>query len=413
MSEGIPEGWALSTLSEIAHVKGGKRLPKGRPFAPSRTAFPYIRVSDCKKGTVSLDDLRYVYEEDWAQIRRYTISKNDLYISIAGTLGIVGTVPDRLDGSLLTENAAKIVLKNKEAVNKRFLKYYLLSEEPHKHFLQSKGTGGGVPKLALFRIEDTPILLPSSLEQREIASILTSVDAVIEKTEAQISKLQDLKKGMMQELLTKGIGHTEFKDSPVGRIPKDWILVNFFDVISIPNGQVDPKDAPYRDMILIAPNHVEGETGRLLGKETALQQNAISGKYFCKPNTVILSKIRPRLRKAVLVDFECLCSADMYPLNCTDKVVAAFLKHLILDTKFSYFAATVSERSNIPKINRTELAEYRFALPPVDEQEVIADALMALDERIDSGHLKLNAVRSVKKSLMQDLLTGKVRVKVN
>ena len=62
-------------------------------------------------------------------------------------------------------------------------------------------------------------------EQQKIASILTSVDEVIEKTEAQISKLQDLKKGMMQELLTKGIGHTEFKDSPVGRIPKGWEVV--------------------------------------------------------------------------------------------------------------------------------------------------------------------------------------------
>ena len=65
-------------------------------------------------------------------------------------------------------------------------------------------------------------LFPPKPEQQKIASILTSVDEVIEKTEAQIGKLQDLKKGMMQELLTKGIGHTEFKDSPVGRIPKGW-----------------------------------------------------------------------------------------------------------------------------------------------------------------------------------------------
>ena len=69
-----------------------------------------------------------------------------------------------------------------------------------------------------------PVLLPPLPEQKKIASILTSVDAVIENTQKRINKLQDLKKGMMNELLTRGIGHTEFKDSPVGRIPVGWAV---------------------------------------------------------------------------------------------------------------------------------------------------------------------------------------------
>lgn len=240
---------------------------------------------------------------------------------------------------------------------------------------------------------------------------------MIEKTRAQIDKLKDLKTGMMQELLTKGIGpggvpHAEFKDSPVGRIPVGWNVVSFFEAISIQSGQVDPKESKYKNLILIAPNHVESDTGRLIKMETAVEQNSISGKFLCKPGTVIYSKIRPRLKKAILVDFECLCSADMYPSVCRDNLTPDFLKYLILDERFSLFAATVSERSNIPKINRTELSEFTFALPSVEEQMKIAKIIDTVDGKYHSVYFKLKRILSLKKALMQDLLTGKVRVNI-
>jgi type I restriction enzyme S subunit len=150
-----------------------------------------------------------------------------------------------------------------------------------------------------------------------------------------------------------------------------------------------------------------------LEKVSAKEQNAISGKYLCDPNSVILSKIRPRLRKAVLVDFKCLCSADMYPLMCDERILPRFLKYLILEERFCTFSATVSERSNIPKINRIEIAEFRFALPPIEEQRFIGDALNAIDFRIEIVQGKLTHLKSLKSALMQDLLTGKVRVTVN
>ena len=94
--------------------------------------------------------------------------------------------------------------------------------------------GGAQPNISGEQIESIVTDIPPLPEQKKIATILTSVDTVIEKTQAQIDKLNDLKTGMMQELLTKGIGpdgkpHTEFKDSPVGRIPVGWEVYRLAD----------------------------------------------------------------------------------------------------------------------------------------------------------------------------------------
>jgi type I restriction enzyme S subunit len=161
---------------------------------------------------------------------------------------------------------------------------------------------------------------------------------------------------------------------------------------------------------LIAPDHIESGTGRLLAIHTAAEQNAISGKYGFEPGDVLYSKIRPYLRKAVLADRQGLCSADMYPLRPGPLLVPRFLLALVLSERFSQFATAVSMRSGFPKINREELAEYTTALPARGEQERIAAVLDAHDARIRAEETYRDKLAQVKKGLMEDLLTGRVRV---
>lgn len=197
----IPVGWDVVELKEIAVVKGGKRLPKGRPFADHKTPYPYIRVSDLREGSVRTDSLKYVLPEDQKAIKRYTIGKNDLYISIAGTIGSVGAIPAELDGAQLTENAAKIVFSDPDLVCRRFVKHVMTSAEVQDRLHQEKGTGGGVPKLALFRIESTMIPLPHKSEQIEISDILDSVDKRIVVAQEKLCSLKMIKKALVQDLL--------------------------------------------------------------------------------------------------------------------------------------------------------------------------------------------------------------------
>lgn len=138
-------------------------------------------------------------------------------------------------------------------------------------------------------------------------------------------------------------------------------------------------------MVLVAPDHIESGTGRLLKKVTAADQEAISGKYIFEPGDVVYSKIRPYLRKAILADFGGLCSADKYPLRAAADVSPRFIFASILGHQFSKYAESVSVRSGMPKINRSELAQYSIAIPPTrGEQESIADVVTDADALIEA-----------------------------
>lgn len=195
----IPEEWDYEILGSVAKVKGGKRLPKGDQFAGTRTPYPYIRIVDFRNMSVAMGELKYLNEKTQKSIARYTISSSDVYISIAGTIGLVGIVPDELDGANLTENAAKIC--NLKKVNKVFLAYFLISPNAQKQIDSFIGISTQ-PKLALNRIEKIQLPIPDLDEQCKIAEILSEDDAKIEKEQAFKAELEQLKKGLMQVLLT-------------------------------------------------------------------------------------------------------------------------------------------------------------------------------------------------------------------
>lgn len=198
----IPAEWSVVKLKDIADVKGGKRMPKGRPFAGHVTPYPYIRVTDFRDGTVRTDNLQYVLPEDQKTIKRYIVGKDDLYISIAGTLGLIGSIPDELDGAQLTENAAKIVFHDQSKISPVFYKHILLSAVAQDQLSLEKGIGGGVPKLALFRIEAITLPLPTFEEQNAISKILDAIDVRIQLVVNKIKAVQLTKKALMQDLLT-------------------------------------------------------------------------------------------------------------------------------------------------------------------------------------------------------------------
>jgi type I restriction enzyme S subunit len=163
-------------------------------------------------------------------------------------------------------------------------------------------------------------------------------------------------------------------------------------------------------MILVAPDHIEGSTGRLLATKTAAEQRAISGKYVFETGDIVYSKIRPYLRKAILANFRGLCSADMYPLKPANDVASRFMLAVVLGHHFSTYAESVSVRSGMPKINRAELADYSFALPPLPEQRAITAALSDADALLGGLDRLIAKKRDLKQAAMQQLLTGQTRL---
>ena len=191
----LPDGWAWSRIRDIASVKGGKRLPKGMSFSSCETSHAYIRVTDMKNHSVNTDDLKYITEEVFLQIKNYTISKDDLYVTIAGTIGVTGEVPAELDGMNLTENAVKVTGIQ---INKAFLCLVLQSEFVQQQF-QDKTHQVAMPKLALERILSTLIPVCSITVQSGIVSKFGEVDSLINLI------------GEEKEVLTEAISMTKSK----------------------------------------------------------------------------------------------------------------------------------------------------------------------------------------------------------
>ncbi len=173
----LPEGWCWCLLKDLCAVKGGKRIPAGRKLSDIDTGYKYIRVSDMKNGSVITTDLKYVPVDIVESIKRYTISKDDIYITVAGTIGDVGIIPEELDGANLTENADKLVFTT---VDKYWL-YWFLKTPFIKQQIKDVTTKVGQPKLAINKIEELVIPLPPITIQHRIVEKIEEVFAAIDR----------------------------------------------------------------------------------------------------------------------------------------------------------------------------------------------------------------------------------------
>ena len=197
----IPACWDVVQLGDVADVKGGKRLPKGASFTDTCMEFPYIRVVDFSNRTVDSRDIQFLAPEVQRTISRYTISRNDVYVSIAGTIGLVGLVPDHLDGANLTENAAKLVIDLRSQLSNYLLMSFLDSHSGQSQ-ISRRVNILGQPKLALERIRTIALPIPTPTEQGVIVESLQSIDTTIERRRDSADVLRSLKASTCDALLT-------------------------------------------------------------------------------------------------------------------------------------------------------------------------------------------------------------------
>jgi type I restriction enzyme S subunit len=177
-------------LGDLVDVKGGKRLPLGETYSDTKTKYPYIRLVDLENGSIRTKDLQYLKESTQKQIARYTISSDDVLVSIAGSIGIIATIPPELSGANLTENAAKLVIKNRAQLDKNYLAKYLMTIG--QDLMRDQTHATSQPKLALFRIEEIVVPLPPIEEQRCIADLLGKADTIRRKRKEVIYLTEEL-----------------------------------------------------------------------------------------------------------------------------------------------------------------------------------------------------------------------------
>ncbi|SON50419.1 restriction endonuclease subunit S [Vibrio tapetis] len=404
MSNLVPEGWCIKLVSEAANNLDGKRIPlKSTDRANRQGAYRYY-------GASSVID----YVDDYIFDGEYILLGEDGENVLSRNLPLAF----RVNGKFWVNNHAH-VLQPKEGVDIGYLCEALESID-----YSIIASGSAQPKITQGALNQIRLLLPPLPEQKKIAKILTSVDEVLEKTQAQIDKLKDLKTGMMQELLTRGVGvdgkpHAEFKDSPVGRIPKEWEVVKFKDIFHTYKYGPRFSSKDYDE----------------LGNVKTIRGTDLSSNGVIKYSQVPVAKLDSKLVTQNALnhgDLVMITTADcgataVFESQSIPYIASAYAIKLTpkkgLNSKYiNYFMQTDEALSQVDSFVRkgtvanlpgSDVMSIILALPPFDEQNQVVRILEMLDENITLKLKVLDSKKSLKKALMQDLLTGKKRVKVD
>ena len=421
----LPESWTWCKLGTITTVLGGKRIPAGRKLSQENTGHIYIRVSDMKEDTVSTANLLYVPEDIFPSISRYIINKEDVYITVAGTIGKIGKIPPELDGANLTENADKLVFNN---INQDWLIRILQSP-----FIQLQitdvTTKVGQPKLAILRIQNLLIPLPPLAEQKRIVAKIEELLPKIEeygKVQENLDKLNEelperLKKSILQEaiegrlvpqdpndepasvlldkiraekkrLVKEGkLKKKDLEETPISedeipfKIPESWEWVRIGNVYKTSSGGTPEKGHPeyydgnipwvkVGDLTNIYIDHTED-------KITEMGLNNSSAKIFPEETILIAMYCNDAIGKSSILT---------KPMT-TNQAICGLYPNPLLQKEYIYYAIQAN-RSNLQEqsaggaqknINQKIVNELIIPLPPLAEQKRIVEKIEQLFEEID------------------------------
>lgn len=232
----LPKGWEWVRLGDLITLRGGKRVPNGYQLLTTPTEHIYIRVTEMKNGSIDDSDLRYISTEIFNGIKDYIIEKDDLYITIAGTIGRIGQIPEKFHGSNLTENAARIT---PYLTNRLFLNDLLNSPGVQELFRASVNQMAQ-PKLALRRINETIVPFPPINEQQRIVErvnqLMTLCDELEKVVEQSKQRSELLMQAVLQEAFSKPVKTSNIVEFPTlisDEPEEDW------DMVARAEGEID------------------------------------------------------------------------------------------------------------------------------------------------------------------------------
>ena len=403
----MPKGWQAGWL------KWSVKLSTDRPTEDEEGKLPYISNEDIESWTGKLlkDDPQPT-ESEGRTFQADDVLFNKLRPYLAKVLHA------RFDG---VSSGELLCLRSSEQVHPRFL-FHVVSSKAFIDTINAETFGTKMPRADWEIVGHQPLPLPQLVTQKRIARYLDEktarIDALIDGKRTLLERLAEKRQALITQAVTKGLSpDAPMKDSGIdwlGQVPAHWAVRPFKWRNSIQSGQVDPTLDEFKDLPLIAPDHIESRTGRLLDITSAEEQAAISGKYFCSPGAVLYSKIRPALRKAALFDGECLCSADMYPILPGPEMLREYIFFFLLTEAFSSYAELESLRVAMPKVNREALGSFPLCVPSLSEQREIAAYCVDEDRKhrdaIDQVRESVDRLIEYRSALVTAAVTGQMEI---
>ena len=411
MSSLVPDGWSEEYISEYFDFSIGGTPSRNNELywdANQTTSNIWVSIKDLKDKFIS-NSAERISDLGVSKSNVKLLPKNTVLMSFKLSIGrlAISTTP------LYTNEAiVGFIEKRPNTVDRDYL-YYGLQSWNLLGEVDQAVKGATLNKDKMSRILG---VFPPLPEQKKIASILTSVDEVIENTQKQIDKLQDLKKATMNELLTKGIGHTEFKDSELGRIPKSWEVATLESVSSFRRGSFpqpygnpewyDDNGFPFVQVFDIAFNR------RLkTSTKVKISKKAADMSVFIPAGSLLVS-LQGSIGRVAVTQYDAYVDRTVLIFSKYESSLERFFFSIMIEELFRR-QKDVADGGIIKTITKETLRSFEITVPPLSEQRKIGVTIQSIEGSISKHESKLAQTQSLKKSLMQDLLTGKVRVTVN
>ncbi|MBE2914293.1 restriction endonuclease subunit S [Anoxybacillus flavithermus] len=406
--------WQLKKLEDICEVRKGKFDPKKEPNTI------YIGLEHIEQQTGRL--LGTGDSGETTSIKSIFKTGDVLFGKLRPYLRKYWFAT--FDGVCATEI---LPLTPKKGIDSKFL-FYIIQQDKFVDYLDQKSYGTKMPRTSWKEMAEYNINLPPLSEQRKIAAILSSVDEAIEKTEAIIEQTEKVKKGLMQQLLTKGIGHTKFKKTEIGEIPEGWEVVELQDLAN-PHDRYAFTGGPfgsdltakeYTDegvQIIQLQNIKEGyfSNDYQIFTSEAKADELLSCNIY--PGDIIIAKMAEPVARACIVPNHAqrfVMASDGVRLSVDkERFVTDYVVYAINAPYFREQAINNSTGTTRLRIGLSALRKLKILIPPYEEQQKIADIMTKISQKIEAEKTKIEKLTVIKKGLMQVLLTGKVRVKVD
>lgn len=415
----LPNSWEWVRLDEICDIKGGKRIPRGLSFSDKPTSHIYIRVTNMKNCSIQSDELKYIDDEIYEKIKNYTISKNDLYLTIAGTIGNVGIVPSMFDGMNLTENAAKLT---NIQIDKKYLMYALLTTESQEQFY-SRFHQVAQPKLSIETASSTIFPLPPLAEQHRIVKAVDELFEQIDIIERSEKELEEAANKTRDKLLNLAIqGHLvpqdpneepasvlleriraekarlvkegklkkkDLEEKPISPdeipfdIPEGWEWCRLGDYNEIITGSTPSKSNPE----FFGKDYPFYKPGDLISKFITNSDDGLSTVGYTQtrklPKDSILVCCIGSLGKSSIIKREGSCNQQINAILPSQIFIVDYLYYSINSPYFVQEMWNKSASTTVTILNKANFSDILIPLPPLSEQRRIVTKLEELLHEID------------------------------
>ncbi len=375
----VPENWCWTTINNVSTVITGSTPSKKRPeYYGSK--FPFFKPADLEAGRHVYEASEYLSEEGKRKSRIIPAESTAVCcigsIGKSGYLEIAGTTNQQINSAIPKFNP--------------LYQYYFMNTECFINQLRLKASATTISIVNKSKMESCYYPLAPVAEQQRIAALIESLfaklDEAREKAQAVIDSFELRRSAVLHKAFSGEL--TEQWRKQHGKNVSDWHMTCFDKTAEIKSNLVDPAD--YQEFPHIAPDNIEKKTGVLLDYHTIAEDGVKSGKHRFYAGQILYSKIRPYLSKVVMVDFDGLCSADMYPVDAKEN--AKYLWYYMLSDEFLRQASNAGSRSVLPKINQKELSKIIVHMTSPEEQQAV---VLVLDRIFEKERKAQKAAESV------------------